>query len=393
MSDTYLIEAGIDSYLLEDSSGVLAIDQRIEVKASTVGVTEATGKSWLKIFAETVGLTEVSSKVTGFVKIATQSILGLTDALTTKISEFEYQIEGTEDAYELEDGTGIYLQDYPLKVKNEVFGITEASAPIKGLLEIIASTIGLTDINNKVFGFFKVVTQSIVSFEQALNKIITEVNFYLLEDGTGNYINEDGTNGRYQLDQIVILKFISSTLGLTEVNQRVRGILENINDTLKITEASNRARVMLRNFAAEVVGVIDTINRLGVLKRNLASTVGITETQNRLGVVIRNIASTLGLTEVSQRLKGLSRTFSNTVGITGSNNLITGIVKIISDIVGFTELNNKIRSVFVSFNAGTFIASAGISLSNFISMASNNIDESTVINSINSGEFTIVDDD
>jgi hypothetical protein len=96
MSDTYLIEAGIDSYLLEDSSGVLAIDQRIEVKASTVGVTEATGKSWLKIFAETVGLTEVSSKVTGFVKIATQSILGLTDALTTKISEFEYQIEGTD---------------------------------------------------------------------------------------------------------------------------------------------------------------------------------------------------------------------------------------------------------------------------------------------------------
>lgn len=393
MSDQYIIEAGIDGYLLEDSSGTLLIDQRVEVKASTVGVTGANNRlgAALKNISEVIGLTEVSNKFTGFFKVATQSILGLTDSLNTKLSEFEYQIEGTTDAYVLEDGTGIYLQDYPLKVKNEIMGATETSSPITGLLQWVSSTIGFTDSNNKVTGFFKVVSDSIISFETAVNKLISEVNFYLTEDGLGNYINEDGTGGRYQLDQIVILKIVASTLGLTGVNNKLFGFLQNITDTMELTESSVRARVMLRNLA-EVVGIIDTINRLGILKRNLTSTVGLTESQNRLGVVIRNLASTVGITEAGQRLKGLTRTFSDTVGITGVSNLVTGIVKEAADIIGLTEVNNKIRSVFISFNAGVFLASAGISLSNFISMASNNIDNMIGIDSINTGDFKVVDD-
>lgn len=41
MTDSYIIEAGVDNYLLEDSSGQLLIDQRVEViSSSIVGITE-----------------------------------------------------------------------------------------------------------------------------------------------------------------------------------------------------------------------------------------------------------------------------------------------------------------------------------------------------------------
>jgi hypothetical protein len=41
--ESYELESGVDNYLLEDSSGQLLIDQRVEViSSSTVGITEAT---------------------------------------------------------------------------------------------------------------------------------------------------------------------------------------------------------------------------------------------------------------------------------------------------------------------------------------------------------------
>jgi hypothetical protein len=67
--ESYELESGVDNYLLEDSSGQLLIDQRVEViSSSTVGITEASNNSWLKVIVNNIGLTDVANTAKGFVK-------------------------------------------------------------------------------------------------------------------------------------------------------------------------------------------------------------------------------------------------------------------------------------------------------------------------------------
>lgn len=392
--ESYELESGVDKYLLEDSSGQLLIDQRVEViSTSTVGITEARNKSWVKVLISNMGLTDVVNTAKGFVKLAS-TILGLTESKNYQQTQWDYLLEdGTGFGYLTEDGAGIYIQDYPFINVSSTVGVTESSQKTLGFLKNITSTLGLTDIGiNIQTGFVKVATQFIAAVEEVNNYLLTLVNFYELEDGTGLYINEDGTGGRYELDQLQIIQVLVATLGLTELSQKLLGPVKHLSDTVGLTSAVNRAMVMYRNVTLATVGITETKNRLGAWIRNLSSTVGITEVSNRLGVIKRNLSSTVGLTGVNNYLRGLSRTLTSTVGLIGVNNIITGIVYNIASTIGLVEVSNKIRSVFISNNLGDFITLASISLANFFVVNSYNNEDMTGVDSYNAGNLIIRDD-
>ena len=392
MTDQYLIEAGIDNYLLEDGLGSYVIDQRIEVKNDTVGLVETKNNTFIKnVGGNTVGISESHNEADGFVKNTTLSTLGITEVLNELRTEFDYLLEdGSGFGYLLEDSAGIYIQDYPLKVQNTTVGVTEASQKITGFLKNIASTVGLTDAQNKVTGFFKVVTSALVAIEGVVNSLLTEINVYALEVGD-NYELEDGA-GRYELDQLEILKNIAFTVGITEASQKLRGLIEQISQTVELNESSNRAMVMFRNVTTATVGLVEATNRLGVWIRNLSSTVGLTESNNPAQVMLRNIATaTVGITEASNRLRGRIKNLTSTVGVTEVNNLVSGIVQQIASTIGITEVNNRVRSVFIDFDLMNMISVAGVSFANFIANVSQDNSDITVIDSYNIGDLNLSD--
>ncbi len=393
--ESYELESGVDNYLLEDGSGQLLIDQRVEVVGSdTVGVTEANNKSWLKVILENFGVSDASNIATGFVKLASSTV-GLTESRNELRTQWDYLLEdGSGFGYRLEDDSGIYIQDYPIKVAGtETLGITESSQKNLGFLKNVADTVGLTDLGALTLtGFVKVATQFLVAVEEANNYLKELINFYELEDGSGLLILEDGTGGRYELDQLEIVKIITTTLGLTEASQKLLGPIKQIADIVGLTEASNRARIMFRNTTQETVGITEAKNRLGTWIRNIGETVGLTEAQNRLGTIKRNLSDTLGLTESNNFIRGLRKTLNDTVGLTEVLNTVTGIVYVIDETIGLTDAVNRLRSVFISVNLGNFVATAAINLSNFYALAGYDLESMTATDSYNAGNFTITDD-
>lgn len=391
MTDLYLLEDGSGYYLYENNDRA-KIDQLITNNNETVGVTETTLLVKFKNILNTVGLTEAVNHAIGFAKTATQSIVGVTESLNTKTRNQNILLEdNSNDALLLEDGSGLYLLDFLIATSNDTVGITEASNKAQGLLEIINDTVGFTDALNYVTGFFKVVTEAIVGVEYVLNKILTEINLYQLEDGSGRYELEDGA-GNYELDQLLLLKYASSTLGLTEVSNKFAGAFKNIADTVNLNETIVRARVMFRNITTSIVGLVEADNHALNLVRTVAlSTVGLTEALNK-ALSITTAATTVGLTEAVNSGRGRLQNIAETVGLTEARNTISGIVKYISDTIGLTDVVNRIRSVFISNNTGDWIATDAIDMGNFIAMDAKDIGNMTVIDSYNSGDFKIIDD-
>ena len=392
MTSQYLIEAGVDNYLLEDGSGVYLVDERVEVKNETVGITETIQPHWTKVITNIVELSETNNIAKGFVKLVSDTV-GLVFSRNSKIRNQNYLLEdNSNDALLLEDGSGLYLLDVLLANINENVGVTESSNKVLGLLKQIADTIGFTDAVNYATGFFKVVTSSLVALESTINKLLTEVNTYLLEDSSGRYQTEEDTD-LYLLDQLLIVRTAAlSTLGLTEASQKYLGPIKSILDTVNLNEAVNRLGTLKRNISS-TLGLNESNNRAMTLLRNVAtSTLGITEASNRLGGLIRNISSTLGLTEASNKVRGRLKNIADTVGVTEASNIITGIVKVIADTIGLTDLINRIRIVFISNNVGDFVAIASIDLSVFTAYDSYDFESMTVIDSYNFGDFIIIDD-
>jgi len=392
LTTAYLIEAGVDNYLLEDGSGVYLVDERIINQNETVGVTETIQPHWTKVITNIVELSETNNIAKGFVKLVSDTV-GLVFSRNSKIRNQNYLLEdNSNDALLLEDGSGLYLLDVLLANINENVGVTESSNKVLGLLKQIADTIGFTDAVNYATGFFKVVTSSLVALESTINKLLTEVNTYLLEDSSGRYQTEEDTD-LYLLDQLLIVRTAAlSTLGLTEASQKYLGPIKSILDTVNLNEAVNRLGTLKRNISS-TLGLNESNNRAMTLLRNVAtSTLGITEASNRLGGLIRNISSTLGLTEASNKLRGRLKNIADTVGVTEASNIITGIVKVIADTIGLTDLINRIRIVFISNNVGDFVAIASIDLSVFTAYDSYDFESMTVIDSYNFGDFIIIDD-
>ena len=388
-----------DNYILEDGSGVLLLEnldrykQDIPLKVinNNVGVTESENRVKGITITNTIGLSDVSNIAKGFAKNIA-STLGLVFSNNRKTRNQNFLLEdNSNDALMLEDGSGLYLIDVLLANINENVGVTESSNKVLGLLKQIAETIEFTDSTNYVKGFVKVATQFIVSVESTINKLLTEVNTYLLEDSSGRYQTEEDTD-LYLLDQLLIIRVKDEIVELTSAFDKYLGPIKHIADTILLTETSNRAMVMLRNITTNTLGLTETNNRLSNLVRNISTTLGLTETINRLGVIKRNIASTVGLTEASNKLRGRLKNIADTVGITEASNIITGIVKVIVDTIGLTEAINRIRIVFISNNLGDFVVVDSTDLATFTALDSIDISDMTVIDSYNFDSFIIIDD-
>ena len=400
MTENFELEDGSGTILLENGTDNYRLDFPIIVKNDDVGVVESSNKQIIiiKNIASTIGLTGVINKFAGFVKTATQYIVTPEETNNKKIREFAYVIEdGTNDAYLLEDGTGVYLQDYPLKVSNSTVQITETPQKVIGLIKYISSTIGLTEASQKVVGFVKVATQFLVSLESTIVKKISDVNYYTLESGLGSYILEDDT-GYYAIDNLIIVKNINSGIvGLTDALNQINGTVHWINETVGLTEVSQRLRDMVRTLS-DTVGFNEGIVRARDLLRNVITNVQVlnpTEAVNTARVMFRNITTeNVGITEVSQRLRAIVKTFSDTVGLVELRNFIEGIVKIpTTDIIGLTVLANRIRDVFISHNLGIFTQTDAVNIDTFTATDAINLNDMTTIASYNSGDFIIIDDD
>lgn len=303
-----------------------------------------------------------------------------------------YDLESTSDSYELEDGTGVLLIDQRVFVQNEIIELNESAISVFNLKFVIDEIIGLAENFNYVTGFTKIINDTVGIISDTVNLILTLINWYRLEDDTGNYDVEDAEgNGLYLLDQFQDIQFGNDTVGITETNVKFLGPIKIIAEILGITEANNRARTMLRNIGTDVVGLIDINNRLGVIKRNISETLGITESQNRLGVIIRNLADTVGITETVNKLRGRLQNISDSIGITEAQNSVTGIVKVILDTIGLTEIADRIRVIFIDFDILTMIANTSVNLSNFICNVSQDNGDLTVIDSFNAEDFNVSD--
>jgi len=392
LTTAYLIEAGVDNYLLEDGTGVYLVDEIVKVKNETVGITESVQPHWTKVITNIVELSENNNIAKGFVKLLAETV-GLVFSSNRKTRNQNFLLEdNSNDALMLEDGSGLYLIDVLLANINENVGVTESSNKVLGLLKNIAETIEFTDSTNYVKGFVKVATQFIVSVESTINKLLTEVNTYLLEDSSGRYQTEEDTD-LYLLDQLLIVRVKDEIVELTSAIDKYLGPIKQIADTVQLTEASNRLGTLIRNATTFTVGITEANNRARIMFRNISTTtIGITEASNRLGGLIRNIASTLGLTEASNKLRGRLKNIADTVGITEASNIITGIVKVIADTIGLTEAINRIRIVFISNNLGDFVVVDSTDLTTFTALDSINFSDMTVIDSYNFDSFIIVDD-
>ena len=390
---------------LEDSSGTLLLENgtdnyRIDFPIinvnEDVGVTESSNKLIIiiKNVASTVGLTDAFNKFAGAVKNLTDPIVSVEEILNKKTREFAYTLEETNDAYLLEDGSGIYLQDYPLKVASSTVGVTESSQKVTGLLQIIASTVGLVEVSQKIEGFVKTTTDALVSLEEALAKKVSDLNHYVLESSLGAYLLED-SSGYYAIDNLVIVKNAVSTLGLNDAFVRINGTVHNFAETVGLTESFNRLRDIVRTFD-ETVGLTEGIVRARDIVRNIIINIDIlnpTESVNRAMVMFRNTTvDTVGITEVKQRLRSIVKTFSDTIGLTDSLNIITGIIKEAVDVVGLSELSDRIRTVFISHFIGIFTSTDAVDVETFTSTDSSNIGDMIAIDSYNLGDFKIIDD-
>ena len=400
MTENFELEDGSGTILLENGTDNYRLDFPIIVKDESVGVVESSNKQIviIKNIASTIGLTGVINKFAGIVKTATQYIVTPEETNNKKIREFAYVIEdGTNDAYLLEDGTGVYLQNYPLKVSNSTVQITETPQKVIGLIKYISSTIGLTEASQKVVGFVKVATQFLVSLESTIVKKISDVNYYTLESGLGSYILEDDA-GYYAIDNLIIVKNINSGIvGLTDALNQINGTVHWINETVGLTESFNRLRAMVRTLS-DTVGFNEGIVRARDLLRNVITNVQVlnpTEAVNRARVMFRNTTTeNVGITESLVRLRAIVKTFSDTVGLVELRNFIEGIIKIpTTDIIGLTVLVNRIRDVFISHNLGIFTQTDAVNIDTFTATDAINLNDMTTIASYNSGDFIIIDDD
>ena len=385
----YTLEDGSGTLYLEDGTGNYIQEAPVKVFNETVGITENRNRlmNVFKNISSTIGLSEVNEAY-NVIKKVVSSIVGLSETPLKEITTLNLLLEGTNaEHYQLEDGSGGYHLEVPVYVINSTLGLTEQKISYNTIIRNISETIGLTVLANHISGFFKVATSFIVSVESALNKIITDVNVLSLEDGSGAILLEDGL-GFYELNQLVILKIINTTNGITEASQKLYGGLKNITNTINIVESFDRLRNQVRNFS-QTIGITEASNRLGLLKKNFSQAIGITESSERFGSLFRWISSTIGLTETKNHALGFSKIFNDIMQLSDSKNVVSGIVKYISDTVGLVGTAIQFRLIAFEVNAGDFITLSLINLSNFITSTQQDTGDMTGFSAFNSGDMKV----
>lgn len=396
MSQTYLLEDGSGNYLWEDGNTAIQ-DIPTKVANSTIQLTETRNqkKTIIRAIAETLGVTEVKNYFEGLTKTVTQFIVSVEDALNKKVTFDVFTLEDGSGSYLLEDGSGLYRQDIPVKQFNEIVGFNETPSYIRGLRKTISDTVGLSQVKEKIEGFVRVATDSLVSFEEALAKKISDLNHYTLENGLGSYVLENGA-GYYAIDNLLIIKnAITDTIGFTDSKNKIDGTVHNIAETVGLTEVFNRLRDIVRTFT-EIPGIVETVVRSRDIVRNIQTIVEMlepTENVNRARIMFRNKADTVGITEAKDRLRAIIRNFSEVVGLNELMQFIEGIVKIpTTEIIGLTEIAQRIRFVYISHFIGIFTSTDAVDIDTFTALDSENMGDMIAVNSHNLGDFIIIDD-
>ncbi len=391
MSFQFLLEDGTGNYLTESGSNYLQ-DIPTKVINTTIQATETKNniKTIIRSLSSNVGVTESSNKFTGLVKVATQFLVSLEGVLNKKVTFDVYTLEDGSGSYLTEDGV-LYKQDIPTKVINSIIGLVGTQNRLRNFFKNVSSTIGLTEAKEKTTGFIYNVTQKIVNLQTSLIKKVRDANIYDLESGLGSYLLEDDT-GFYLIDNLQIIRNISSTLGLSSLRNQIDGTVHTFVTTIGITESFNRLRDIVRIFN-ETLDTTESMIRARIMFRNLSDTIGVTETFNRTRIMFRNISSTIGITETFNRLRNQVRNIGETINLTESSLKYRGLLEYISDTVGINAIASRLKLITLGYNLGNFITTSLISLNNFITISLEDIDDMTKLTSYNSGDFIVNDDE
>jgi len=391
LSFQFLLEDGTGNYLTESGSNYLQ-DIPTKVINTTIQATETKNniKTIIRSLSSNVGVTESSNKFTGLVKVATQFLVSLEGVLNKKVTFDVYTLEDGSGSYLTEDGV-LYKQDIPTKVINSIIGLVGTQNRLRNFFKNVSSTIGLTEAKEKTTGFIYNVTQKIVNLQTSLIKKVRDANIYDLESGLGSYLLEDDT-GFYLIDNLQIIRNISSTLGLSSLRNQIDGTVHTFVTTIGITESFNRLRDIVRIFN-ETLDTTESMIRARIMFRNLSDTIGVTETFNRTRIMFRNISSTIGITETFNRLRNQVRNIGETINLTESSLKYRGLLEYISDTVGINAIASRLKLITLGYNLGNFITTSLISLNNFITISLEDIDDMTKLTSYNSGDFIVNDDE
>ena len=317
---------------------------------------------------------------------------------------FQFLLEDGTGNYQIESGSGNYVQDIPTKVVSSNIGITESTLKLKTILQQTLDTVGVTETNNFFKGIVKTATQFLVSVEEAFSKKVT-FDVYTLESGEGSYLTEDGV--LYKQD--IPTKVINSIVGIIGTQNRLRNFFKNVSSTIGLTEASEKIEGFVRiatqrivNFQEVLATKISNLNHytlenglgsyilengagyyaidnLLIIKNAVTDSIGLSSLRNQIDGTVHNINQILGvtLTEVFNRLRDQVRNINETVGldesiirarimyrnITTENIGLIGTVnnaqvmlRNISSTVGITHTANRIRDLIRIFTENIILS-------------------------------------
>ena len=167
---------------------------------------------------------------------------------------FQFLLEDGTGNYQIESGSGNYVQDIPTKVVSSNIGITESTLKLKTILQQSLDTVGVTETNNFFKGIVKTATQFLVSVEEAFSKKVT-FDVYTLESGEGSYLTEDGV--LYKQD--IPTKVINSIVGIIGTQNRLRNFFKNVSSTIGLTEASEKIEGFVYNVTQRIINFQETL--------------------------------------------------------------------------------------------------------------------------------------
>ena len=192
---------------------------------------------------------------------------------------------------------------------------------------------------------------------------------FLLEDGTGNYLTESGSN--YLQD--IPTKVINTTIQATETKNNIKTIIRSLSSNVGVTESSNKFTGLVKvatQFLVSLEGVLNKkvtfdvytledgsgsyLTEDGVLYKQdiptkvINSIIGLVGTQNRLRNFFKNVSSTIGLTEAKEKTTGFIYNVTQKIV-----NLQTSLIKKVSDLNHYT-LENSLGSYLLENGSGFY---------------------------------------
>jgi len=289
---------------------------------------------------------------------------------------FQFLLEDGTGNYQIEDSSGNYVLDIPTKVINSTVLATETRNRLTGLLKFSQATINVTEHSPVVYykGIVKSISQFLVSLEEAFSKKVT-FDVYSLENGSGSYLLEDGS-GLYKQD--IMTKVVSSIVGITGTQNRLRGRIKNITDTLNITEVSQKVEGFVRiatqkivNFQETIASQVSNLDRyiqdgaigayilengggyyaidnLEIIKNIVTDTIGLSSIRNQIDGTVHNFnqAISVALSEIHQRYRSQVRNITDTVKL--DSGLIRARImyrNIVTDTINIAEVNQNLKII------------------------------------------------